>query len=1088
MSSVALRAQITIGDLTPSQPYSILEISTDQTKGGLRLPQLTTLERNDLTLQGDLKAQGLTIYNTDTKCYEYWNDQKWVSLCSGTADITLSPPNELPKQVGVIGYGPSAPITPEDNPQPSCGNSAPYTIGAVSGSEFVSITLSDQSTGTFTYSVDENLTALPRVAVIRITNNCTGEYKEYLITQEGNTALCNSSATKPTIDGTNNGTLCTGGSVILTVASPEAGKTYVWLYKGNEVGRGTYYAATRPGDYTVYVGAVGCEDNKSDPYNVKANANTAGQTVFITASNNGIVCGSMGYTTLVANNAPATGSGLRWFKNGVLQSGYDNTSVVKLVGEVHVGDWFAAVEEAECLSMSSNIVTVTYNSTVSEMPAPTVTVNGVPLTAAELCSNGQIDLVQTYDYIKNLNVSVTVKWYLYTGNCQGEGCKVGEGDSISIITPNLPNGEAILSCVVVDNTNTYCSREVTETKTLNTSPAPNAASIIGSDICGSLPATLTANASAASYRWYRNGIYDASLSGQTITTSQVASYQVSLVSDGGCRSSLSGSFNVNLSDFPTLSWTVVPPTTTQPGTTRIFSVSASFNPTNYVWTLEKADGSHEPAEASVSAGQGSPTVSILFPEKETVNVIVTATNGCGNNYTFAPHEIDVKEECVPPQIMNITPISGTRLVGSSFTLTVSATGSDLKYTWKLDGKALENAANHIAGQSTNTLIMNSLVSDDKGTYTCDVETESTFCNGEIVTGTAGTITVIAPQAGSLENGKFISGETCFDVNTGANNNTECGATANRTTMNLAGIYTYTFQHVTANRSLQFMLEDALNAVELIGFSTYSGELLSPIPLGDPAVALSAINTALSGRSFTAGSAYSITLKFKNTLNQLGQNPSAYGTTDNNPVMVRLSALYQDNAATYRMESLAISIKDCFCCGIGGTAIPFKAAASGNIYLTHQYPTGIGNVKQCWMVSNSKEGLYTSTCYFNNCTSYPEDRGYYYDWTRGHNESNVCPNGWKLPEETEADRLLIYLKGSSSITPDVRKWWIGSTLIAAHAAGARASGNNQTWVDWGTLATIYAKNNKQYGLYKDGTTSKGEWANLSQGSVRCVWNY
>jgi hypothetical protein len=219
-----LHGQVTIGDEVLPQSYSILEVSTDVTKGGIRLPQLTTHQRDSITaaaaFPGDAKARGLAIYNSDTRCYEYWNSKKWVSLCAGTANITLDPDTVLPKDVPPGGYGPSVPVTPKDEPEPSCGNTVPYTIGVVSGADFVFVSLTDQSTGTFTYTVEENRTALPRTAVIRITNTWTGEYKEYLITQNGDTSLCDGQAQKPAIDGTGTA-LCTGGSVILTVASPE---------------------------------------------------------------------------------------------------------------------------------------------------------------------------------------------------------------------------------------------------------------------------------------------------------------------------------------------------------------------------------------------------------------------------------------------------------------------------------------------------------------------------------------------------------------------------------------------------------------------------------------------------------------------------------------------------------------------------------------------------------------------------------------------------------------------------------------------------------------------------------------------------
>ena len=89
-----LKAQVKIGDVTNPQSYSILEIDTTQYKGGLRMPQLTTQQRDSLStnvfpLAGNQNAsKGLVIFNTDSKCLEYWNNSEWISLCS---DVAASP-------------------------------------------------------------------------------------------------------------------------------------------------------------------------------------------------------------------------------------------------------------------------------------------------------------------------------------------------------------------------------------------------------------------------------------------------------------------------------------------------------------------------------------------------------------------------------------------------------------------------------------------------------------------------------------------------------------------------------------------------------------------------------------------------------------------------------------------------------------------------------------------------------------------------------------------------------------------------------------------------------------------------------------
>ena len=87
-SITGLKAQVVIGDEVDPQPFSILELSTTNQDGGLRLPHLTTAERdqlfNGLTPAQLAEAKGLTIYNTGCNCIDYWNGTSWSNLCEGS--------------------------------------------------------------------------------------------------------------------------------------------------------------------------------------------------------------------------------------------------------------------------------------------------------------------------------------------------------------------------------------------------------------------------------------------------------------------------------------------------------------------------------------------------------------------------------------------------------------------------------------------------------------------------------------------------------------------------------------------------------------------------------------------------------------------------------------------------------------------------------------------------------------------------------------------------------------------------------------------------------------------------------------------
>ena len=61
---------------------------------GVKLPKLTTAQRDDIPVTGNPYAGGQVIYNTDTDCMEFWNGTDWVSLCDkGGGGITPRVPD-----------------------------------------------------------------------------------------------------------------------------------------------------------------------------------------------------------------------------------------------------------------------------------------------------------------------------------------------------------------------------------------------------------------------------------------------------------------------------------------------------------------------------------------------------------------------------------------------------------------------------------------------------------------------------------------------------------------------------------------------------------------------------------------------------------------------------------------------------------------------------------------------------------------------------------------------------------------------------------------------------------------------------------
>jgi formylglycine-generating enzyme required for sulfatase activity len=95
MNCAVLNAQVTIGQDKDPESFSVLELISNTR--GLRLPQMTTVQRNNLHLEnldGDIaqKAQGLTIFNKSTKCVETWNGAVWIQKCNGEPAVPPESP------------------------------------------------------------------------------------------------------------------------------------------------------------------------------------------------------------------------------------------------------------------------------------------------------------------------------------------------------------------------------------------------------------------------------------------------------------------------------------------------------------------------------------------------------------------------------------------------------------------------------------------------------------------------------------------------------------------------------------------------------------------------------------------------------------------------------------------------------------------------------------------------------------------------------------------------------------------------------------------------------------------------------------
>ena len=77
MFSLTAFSQVTIGSSHRPEDFSILQLEGN---GGLRFPQLSTVQRNALPVSGSTDANGLVIYNTDKGTLELWTGNVWVTV------------------------------------------------------------------------------------------------------------------------------------------------------------------------------------------------------------------------------------------------------------------------------------------------------------------------------------------------------------------------------------------------------------------------------------------------------------------------------------------------------------------------------------------------------------------------------------------------------------------------------------------------------------------------------------------------------------------------------------------------------------------------------------------------------------------------------------------------------------------------------------------------------------------------------------------------------------------------------------------------------------------------------------------------
>lgn len=103
-SGIATTAQVKVGT-NPTVINASAELEIESASKGFLPPRLTTEQRDAIANP----AEGLTIYNSTTKCLNFYNSTAWVSLCeTATTPGTEDPGTEDP---GTEDPGTTTPLT-----------------------------------------------------------------------------------------------------------------------------------------------------------------------------------------------------------------------------------------------------------------------------------------------------------------------------------------------------------------------------------------------------------------------------------------------------------------------------------------------------------------------------------------------------------------------------------------------------------------------------------------------------------------------------------------------------------------------------------------------------------------------------------------------------------------------------------------------------------------------------------------------------------------------------------------------------------------------------------------------------------------
>ncbi|MCB9182754.1 MAG: hypothetical protein H6591_02465 [Flavobacteriales bacterium] len=444
-----------------------------------------------------------------------------------------------------------------------------------------------------------------------------------------------------TITANGSTSLCTGGSVTLSVGSC-TGCTYQWKRNGTNVSgaTSTSYAASTAGSYTVTVTNSGGCTTTSAATSVTVGS---GPTATITANGSTSLCTGGSVTLSVGN---CTGCTYQWKRNGTNVSGATSSSYAASTA----GSYTVVVVSGSCSSTSSAI-----SVSVGNGPAATITASG----PTSFCNGSSVALSV------NTCSGCSYQW-------KRNGVNVSGG------TTPYYNTNTAGSYTVTINSGSCSSTSAATVVTVGTAPSATITASGSTTLCSTSSVALSVSTcSGCSYQWNRNGTAISGATSSSYSASTTGSYTAT-VTNSGC-SATSNTISVT-SSAPAASITASGNTSFCSGGSVALSV-ASCTGCSYQW---KRNGGNISGATSANY-----TVSLAG------SYTVAVSNG-GCTATSAATTVSVGT----PPTATITNGSATSYCAGSSVVLSAGTCSGCTYQWKRNGSTLAGATASTYSAST----------------------------------------------------------------------------------------------------------------------------------------------------------------------------------------------------------------------------------------------------------------------------------------------------------------------------------------------------------------------------------------------------